>query len=41
MAELSKLTTAIQANGIMTSNQPKPMTADDVLASIINPPARN
>ena len=27
----------IMANNIMNSNQPKPVTADDVIASIINP----
>ena len=36
--QLAQLTKAIQANGILSAQQPKPETADDVLASIINPP---
>ena len=36
--QLAQLTQAIQANGILSAQQPKPETADDVLASIINPP---
>lgn len=39
MAQMQALTAAIQANGILNSAQPKQETADDVLASIINPPA--
>lgn len=40
MAELAKLTGAIQANGLMKAQQPSAQTADEVLASIINPPAK-
>ena len=36
--QLAQLTQAIQANGILSAQQPKLETADDVLASIINPP---
>ena len=36
-AQIAALTAAIQANGIMQSNQPKTETVDDILASIINP----
>ena len=36
--QLAQLTQAIQANGILSAQQPEPETADDVLASIINPP---
>lgn len=35
--QLAALTRAIQANGIMRSNQPQEETADDILANIINP----
>lgn len=43
MAQLQNLTTAIQANGILNSQMPitQPETPEDVLASIINPPALN
>lgn len=37
-AQLAALTAAIQANGILGSEQPKQETAEDILASIINPP---
>ena len=36
--QLAKLTQAIQENGILSTQQPNPETADEVLASIINPP---
>ena len=39
-AQLAALTAAIQANGILGSAQPKQETAEDILASIINPPAK-
>lgn len=39
-AQLAALTAAIQANGILGSEQPKQETAEDILASIINPPAK-
>ena len=39
-AQLAALTSAIHANGILGSAQPKQETADDILASIINPPAK-
>ena len=39
-AQLAALTSAIQANGILGSAQPKQETAEDILASIINPPAK-
>ena len=35
--QLAQLTQAIQANGILSAQQPKQETAEDVLASIINP----
>ena len=40
LAQLSQLTAAIQANGILGSTQPKQPTADDILASIIAPPKK-
>ena len=40
LAQLSQLTAAIQANGILSSTQPKQPTADDILASIIAPPKK-
>ena len=39
-AQLSALTAAIHANGILGSEQPKQETAEDILASIINPPVK-
>ena len=39
-AQLAALTAAIHANGILGSQQPKQETAEDILASIINPPAK-
>ena len=39
-AQLARLTAAIQANGILGSAQPKQETAEDILASIINPPVK-
>jgi hypothetical protein len=39
IAEIQKLTGAIQANALLNSNMPHTQqTADDILASIINPP---
>ena len=40
LTQLSQLTAAIQANGILSSIQPKQPTADDILASIIAPPRK-
>lgn len=40
LSQLSKLTAAIQANGILGSTQPKQPTADDILESIIAPPKK-
>ena len=40
-AQLAALTAAIHANGILGSEQPKQETAEDILASIINPPAKD
>lgn len=40
LTQLSQLTAAIQANGILGSTQPKQPTADDILASIIAPPRK-
>ena len=34
------LTPPVQANGILGSEQPKQETAEDILASIINPPSK-
>ena len=39
MAQLAALTTAITNNAIVNTNMPKPQTADEILAEIINPPA--
>ena len=39
-AQLAALTAAIHANGILGSEQPKQETAEDILASIINPPSK-
>lgn len=36
--QIAQLTQAVQAGNLMASNQPAAETADDVLASIINPP---
>ena len=41
MEQLKLLTNTIQANAILNSNQPKPETVDDILASIINPTKAN
>ena len=37
MAELQKLTGALQLQNQLNSQQPKPETVDDILASVINP----
>ena len=39
MAQLAALTSAINNNAIVNTNMPKPQTADEILAEIINPPA--
>lgn len=39
-AQIEALTKAVQSNAIMHSEQPKAMTADEALASIINPPQK-
>ncbi|MBQ8426473.1 MAG: hypothetical protein IJX16_07475 [Clostridia bacterium] len=36
-AQIAALTAAIQANGILNSNQPKQETAEDILANILDP----
>ena len=36
-AQLAALTAALQSNAILQSKQPKTETAEDILASIINP----
>ena len=41
MEQLKMLTNTLQANAILNSNQPKPETVDDILASIINPTKAN
>ena len=38
MAKLDALTNQLQQQAILTSQQPATQTADDILASIINPP---
>lgn len=38
LEKLGVLTKAIQANGLLNANQPKPQTTDDILAAIIAPP---
>ena len=38
LQQMAALTQAVQASSILASQQPKQETADDVLASIINPP---
>ena len=40
MAQLAALTTAINNNAIVNTNMPKPQTADEILAEIINPPTK-
>ena len=40
MAQLAALTTAINNNAIVNTNMPKPQTAEEILAEIINPPAK-
>lgn len=40
LAQMQGLTQAVQSNGIMQSAQPQQQTAEDVLASIINPPKK-
>lgn len=37
-AQIAALTQAVQGSNIMAAQQPAQMTADDVLAEIINPP---
>ena len=37
LAQIKALTEAVQANGIINSNQPPKRTADDILAEILNP----
>ena len=37
LAQIKALTEAVQANGIINSNQPPQRTADDILAEILNP----
>ena len=39
MAQIAALTNAINNNAIVNTNMPKPQTADEILAEIINPPA--
>ena len=36
-AQIAALTAAIQANGILNSTQPKQESADDILASLLDP----
>ena len=36
-AQIAALTAAIQANGILNSTQPKQETAEDILASLLDP----
>lgn len=38
MAKLDALTNQLQQQAILASQQPATQTADDILASIINPP---
>lgn len=40
LAEIQKLTGAIQANSLLSSQQPKSETVEDILASVINPKTR-
>ena len=41
MAQVSKLTSTVQAGALYNTVMPKQETADDILASIINPPTKN
>ena len=36
-AKITALTSAIQANGILNTNQPKQESAEDILAALLNP----
>jgi hypothetical protein len=38
--QIKALTQAVQSGALAHSEQPKPMTADDALAAIINPPRK-
>jgi hypothetical protein len=38
--QIKALTQAVQSGALARSEQPKPMTADDALAAIINPPRK-
>lgn len=40
MEQIKALTTAVQSTALNMTQMPKPETADDVLASIINPPSK-
>lgn len=40
LSKVDGLTGALQANAVMTSKQPQPETADQILASIIRPPQK-
>ena len=40
LSRVDSLTGALQANAVMTSKQPQPETADQILASIIRPPQK-
>lgn len=38
MQQVGALTQAVQSSNLLNSQQPKPQTADDILAAIIRPP---
>lgn len=38
MQQVGALTQAVQSSSLLATNQPKPQTADDILAAIIRPP---
>ena len=38
LASVQGLTQVVQSNALLSTQQPKPVTAEDILAEIINPP---
>ena len=38
LASVQGLTQVVQSNALLNTQQPKPVTAEDILAEIINPP---
>ena len=40
LAQMGVLTQAVQGSALLAATQPKPQTADDILAEIIAPPRK-